>query len=142
MTYGEAVDRMIRGMQADLQDYTSLHELLEWQFRAALDHQSNTIAEIAQGILKLTGLLESRRRERQKLATLLVSNKSPVVSIKAVAAQLPAGWRPAFDAAWSRLEQLVIECKHLNSRNCRLMMGQYEAMQRVLQADVNTYAPA
>lgn len=141
MTFEGAVDRLVRGMQADLQDYGSLHELLELQFRAALGHESHAIAEIAQRIMKMATALEMRRRERQKLATLLVAGKAPV-SIKAVSARLPGEWRPNFDAAWSRLEQLVRECKHLNSRNCRLMMGQYEVMQRVLQADVNTYAPA
>jgi len=36
----------------------------------------------------------------------------------------------------------VKECKALNMRNCRLLMDQHDIMQRVLQTEADTYAPA
>jgi flagella synthesis protein FlgN len=141
MTHREAVRRIIDGIRADLDDYPRLHELLEAQFHAALNHHSGAIHEIAQSISQLTSVLETRRRERHGLARLLMASNSPVVSIEAVSARLPRAVRETFDTAWNRLEGLVHSCKTLNLRNCRLVMGQYEILQRVLQADKDTYAP-
>lgn len=134
--------RIIEGVRADLDDYPRLRELLEAQFQATLKQRAQDIREIAESISQLTSTLESRRRERHALARLLVAGESSVVSMEAVSAQLPRSVREKFDAAWTRLEILVRDCKELNQRNCRLVMGQYEVMQRVLHADRNTYEPA
>ncbi len=141
MTHREALQRIIEGVRADLDDYPRLQDLLEAQFHATLKHRAREIQEIAEGISQLTSILESRRRERHALASLLTTSKSSVVSMEAVSARLPRTVREKFDAAWTRLETLVRDCKDLNLRNCRLVMGQYEVMQRVLHADRDTYAP-
>lgn len=142
MTRREAIERLFRGMRADVNDYQRLRDLLEAQFDAALHHRAEEIAGIAEGISRLTEQLESRRRERVELANLLVTDKRNGVSISAVSARLPEASRRVFNACWTTLESLVEECKQLNQRNCRLMTSQYEIMRRVLDAEADTYAPA
>jgi flagella synthesis protein FlgN len=62
--------------------------------------------------------------------------------MSAVAQRLQGASRSAFDNCWSALEAAVQECKALNTRNCRLLMDQHDIMQRVLQTESDTYAPA
>jgi flagella synthesis protein FlgN len=137
----EAFQRIFAGMRADLQDYQRLRELLEAQFAAALEHRSEEIAAIGEQISTLAEVLDGRRVERQRLAALLVP-KGTRPSISAVAERLQGASRSAFDTCWKSLESAVRDCKALNMRNCRLLMDQYEIMQRVLNAEAHTYAPA
>jgi flagella synthesis protein FlgN len=103
------------------------------------------IGEVAERITALTGVLESRRRERTRLGGLLVrkaSGEAVAVSIATISARLPVAIRATFDTEWSALEARVRHCKDLNTRNCQLLMSQFEIMQRLLAADTHTYAPA
>ncbi len=147
MTYVEAVRRLVDGMRADASDYERLRELLDLQFHAALRHSTEDLSDLATRITALTEVLDGRRRERLALARLLVGGRpqpgrSKTVSIEAVAARMPAATRVTFETEWSALESRVRECKQLNTRNCRLLMGQFEIMQRLMATDVHTYAPA
>lgn len=137
----EAFSRIFADMRADLHDYRSLRELLEAQFVAAVQHRSAEIAEIGGRITALSHILEARRVERQRLAALLVPRGAPV-SMHAVADRLQGASRSAFDTCWQALETAVRDCKTLNMRNCRLLMDQYDIMQRVLHAEADTYVPA
>jgi flagella synthesis protein FlgN len=137
----EAFQRIFAGMRADLQDYRRLRELLEAQFVAAVQHRSDEIAEIGTQISALTSVLDARRAERQQLAALLVP-RGARPSMSAVANRLEGASRSAFDTCWQSLESSVRDCKALNLRNCRLLMDQYDIMQRVLSAESDTYAPA
>lgn len=142
MKHREALSRIFAGMRADVHDYGRLRELLEAQFTAALQHRSADIGEIGERILELTSTLEDRRRERVELAGLVLAGRSPRVSIAAVAERLQGAARETFDACWTTLEASVKECKTLNMRNCCLLMDQNDIMQRVLNAEADTYAPA
>lgn len=137
----EAFGKIFAGMRADLHDYRRLRELLESQFIAALNHRTDDIRVLGEDITALASTLDLRRRERFALATLLVPAGAPV-SISTLAQRLQGASRSAFDTCWASLETAVRDCKALNARNCALLMGQYDIMQRVLQAEENTYAPA
>jgi flagella synthesis protein FlgN len=144
MTYSEAVNRLVRGMRADTHDYDSLRGLLEQQFQAALRLRTAELCEVAERITALARVLDARRLERLRLGGLLVKKDSgPVsVSITAISARLPTTMRATFAAEWNRLEARVRDCKALNTRNCQLLMSQFEIMQRLLTNEVHTYAPA
>jgi flagella synthesis protein FlgN len=137
----EAFNRIFTGMRADLQDYRTLRDLLEAQFEAALQHRTEALAEIGARIVALTSVLEERRAERQRLAASVVP-RGAQLSMVAVASRLQGASRAAFDTCWKALETAVRDCKALNVRNCRLLMEQYDIMQRVLSAEPDTYAPA
>ena len=136
-----ALERLFARMQADLADYTRLRDLLEEQFEAALHHRSEELAGIGERILELTAVLEERRRERVELVGRLLGREKAQAGVREVAARLPVAARGAFEACRAKLESLVRECKELNVRNCRLVMSQYEIMQRVLGGEPHTYAP-
>lgn len=137
----EAFNRIFAGMRADLHDYQRLRELLEAQFLSALRHRSDEIAQICAQISELAATLDARRVERQNLVALLMP-KGERPSIGAVAKLLQGASRVVFEACWQSLEAAVRDCKALNMRNCRLLTDQYEIMQRVLNTEADTYAPA
>jgi flagella synthesis protein FlgN len=141
MRHREALSRIFAGMHADVDDYRRLRDLLEAQFTAALQHRTTDIGEIGTRITELASVLDERRRERIALTGLLAAGRVSRVSISDVAQRLQGASRSTFDACWSALESSVRECKALNVRNCRLLMDQYEIMQRVLNVETDTYAP-
>jgi flagellar biosynthesis protein FlgN len=138
----EAFTKIFHGMRADVHDYSRLRELLEVQFAAALRHRTEEIREVGERIVELVSVLDARRRERVQLASHLSDSRTGRVTMSSVAARLQGTSRSAFDACWSALEAAVQECKALNMRNCRLLMDQHDIMQRVLNAEADTYAPA
>ncbi|MFO7305767.1 MAG: flagellar export chaperone FlgN [Gammaproteobacteria bacterium] len=141
MKQREAIKRIFAGMRADLDDYRSLRELLEAQFEAALQHRTEALTEIGERIIAVTSILEQRRKERQQLVASVLPQGTPL-SMAAVADRLQGASRAAFESCWKALESAIRECKTLNMRNCRLLMDQYEIMQRVLNVQSDTYAPA
>lgn len=142
MKHRDVLSRVFAGMRADVHDYCRLRDLLEAQFEAALQHRTADIGEIVGHITELTAVLEARRRERVELASLLAAGRTARVSIATVAQRLQGKSRAAFDACWAALEASVQECKALNLRNCQLLMDQRDIMQRVLNVEADTYAPA
>jgi len=137
-----ALSRIFAGMLADVDDYVHLRELLVQQFDAALHHRTGDIRAIGERISELAAILDGRRRERMLLARLLIVDPSVRASVAAVTRRLRGEARARFDSCWASLEALVRECKALNQRNCRLLMDQHDIMRRVLDRDMDTYAPA
>jgi flagella synthesis protein FlgN len=142
MKHSDALSRIFAGMRADVHDYRRLRDLLEAQFGAALQHRTVEIGEIVERLTELTAVLEERRRERVEQAGLLAAGSTSRVTIASVAQSLQGKSRATFDACWTALEASVQECKALNLRNCQFLMDQRDIMQRVLNAEANTYAPA
>jgi len=140
MKRNEAMQRMLADMRADLLDYRALRALLEEQFEAAVQHRSGQICDIGGRITSIAGALEQRRRMRAKLASRLLQGER-AAPMQAIAARLQGVSRATFEACWKSLEASVQECKALNQRNCRLLMDQYDIMQRVLHTEHDTYAP-
>jgi flagella synthesis protein FlgN len=141
VTRRDAFSRVFAGMRADLHAYRELRQLLEDQFRAALEHRSADIRDIGERITALAAEIEERRRERVELVTLLTPQNAQA-RMASIAERLQGSSRAAFDTCWRALEGAVRECKDLNLRNCRLIMDQHAIMQRVLNAESDTYAPA
>lgn len=136
----EYVARVLQTVRADLAGYRQLRELLDSQFEAALRHQSAALQEVAEQITALVDVLEQRREERVALVAKVTGQPRPD-SMEPIFKLLNESSRTSVEGMWRELEHLVVECKALNARNCQLLMDQHEIMQRVLNGEVDTYAP-
>lgn len=139
MTRGQALDAILRGLAADLDGYRRLEALLGDHFDAALRHDSQRAAEAGDSIAALAGELELRRAERASLAGRLLRGEAVMADVFAL---MKGDARAQAEAAWVELEGRVRDCKALNERNCRLVMDQFEIMQRVLDREADVYVPA
>jgi flagella synthesis protein FlgN len=113
-------------------------DLLESQFQASLRHQSTQLPLLAEQIIASVEQLDARRRQRMSLVTALAGPKSGMTQLFAL---LQADARGKAVASWEELEQMVLECKRLNTRNSQLLTEQYTTMQRVLHGEEHIYAP-
>lgn len=138
LTREQAVAKLAAGIQADLAASSSLIELLERQFDAALRHRSAQLAELAGELMPALDAMEQRRVQRVLLVRALLG---PQADMAQLIASLAAPRRAAVAADWHALEQMVLECKRLNARNSALVTEQYSIMQRVLHGEEQTYAP-
>lgn len=138
MTRDQAVAKLAAGIQADLAASTTLLELLERQFDAALRHRTAQLGELAEQLMPALEAMEQRRVQRVALVRALLG---PDGDMAKLIASLAAPGRAALAADWHALEQMVLECKRLNARNSALLTEQYSIMQRVLHGEEQTYAP-
>ncbi|HEY0488515.1 MAG TPA: flagellar export chaperone FlgN [Telluria sp.] len=138
MTRDQAMAKLTAGIDADLAASSSMLELLERQFDAALRHQSAQLAELAGLLMPALEAMEQRRVQRVSLVRALLGPDGDMAKLIASAAA-PARARLAAD--WHALEQMVLECKRLNARNSALLTEQYSIMQRVLHGEEGIYAP-
>ena len=138
ITRQEAVRRVLLGIADDQEGYTALLALLEEQFHASLHHQSARLTALADQVVAAVEQLDARRRQRVSLVTALLGPKAEMAQLFAL---LQEDARRKAQADWSALEQMVLECKRLNSRNSELLTEQYSIMQRVLHGEEDTYAP-
>lgn len=139
MKRGDVLRSLISGVHADHSGYQALRRLLDEQFDAALRHDAKELASLGTRISTQVAALDESRRERMKLVALL-GLRAPV-SMEHVIALFANTTRDAVSQLWQALEALVVECKALNTRNCRLMMEQHAMMQRVLDGEADTYVP-
>ena len=138
MTREQAVAKLASGVTADLAACTTLLELLEHQFDAALRHRTAQLGELSKLLMPALDAMEQRRVQRVSLVRALLG---PDGDMKALIAGLAAPVKEALAAEWETLEQMVTECKRLNARNSALMTEQYSIMQRVLHGEEQIYAP-
>lgn len=138
ITRQEAVRRVLQGMADDKLGYVALQALLEEQFQATLRHQSAHLTALADQVVAAVEPLDARRRQRVSLVTALLG---PQGDMQQLFALLQDDARGKAQADWTALEQMVLECKRLNSRNSELLTEQYSIMQRVLHGEEDTYAP-
>ncbi|MBE3024178.1 flagellar protein FlgN [Janthinobacterium sp. BJB1] len=138
ITRQEAVQRVLLGIADDQQGYTALLALLEEQFQATLHHQSAQLTALADRVIAAVEQLDARRRQRVSLVTALLGPKAEMAQLFAL---LQDDARSKAETDWAALEQMVLECKRLNSRNSELLTEQYSIMQRVLHGEEDTYAP-
>ena len=139
MTREEALAQLAAGVSAALATGRLVLELLERQFDAALRHRSAQLAELAEQLLAPLEAMEQRRLQRLTLVRALLG---PSAGMAALIASVAAPARSALAAEWLALEQLVLECKLLNTRNSTLLTEQFSIMQRVLHGADQLYAPA
>lgn len=138
LTRAQALDRLGQGVADDLAACRAMLALLERQFDAALRHRSAQLAELAAALAPPLDAMAQRRVQRVTLVRALLG---PEATMAALIASLPAPARGALEAQWRELEQLVLECKRLNSRNSALLADQFSIMQRVLHGEEQLYAP-
>mgnify|MGYP003408267453 FL=1 len=138
MTRDQAMAKLAAGIEADLAASTTLLELLERQFDAALRHRSAQLAELAELLMPALEAMEQRRVQRVSLVRALVGADGDMAKLIAGLAEPK---RAAMAAAWQALEQMVLECKRLNARNSALLTEQFSIMQRVLHGEEEIYAP-
>lgn len=135
----ELLARLVRGVQADIQDYERLHALLEDQFQAALHHRTAQLPDLSEAISDVVEDLDQRRHERVAVARSLIGSGLPV-TIPHLMRSLPDSVHTALQPHWRELERLVRDCKTLNTRNCQLMVEQHALMHRVLHGEEGLYA--
>lgn len=140
MKRSDVLRALVSGVHADQADYQTLRTLLGEQFQAALRHDAATLTELGRRITALVAVLDGRRRERMRGVALL-GIRPPATMAQVIALFAPA-MRAPLQQLWQDLEALVVECKQLNSRNCRLLTEQHALMQRVLAGEEDTYVPA
>lgn len=127
------------GLDHDQAGYQRLHGLLEAQFQAALRHQADAMAELADGILAQVAELDAQRERRQQLlVALLGRNGTP--SLKALLARLPQASAQPLAQLWRHLQLALADCKALNLRNCQFIIEQQALMQQLLGREEATYA--
>lgn len=131
--------RVLQGMTDDSVGYAALQALLEEQFQATLHHQSTALTALADRVIAAVEPLDARRRQRVSLVTALLGPQGDMAQLFAL---LQEEARSKAEAEWVALEQMVLECKRLNTRNSDLLTQQYSIMQRVLHGEEDTYAPA
>jgi flagella synthesis protein FlgN len=138
MTRDQAVGRLLDGIRDDLHDCGAVHELLERQFQAALRHSGAELSTLAAELMPQLDAMEARRIQRVQLVRALFGLDA---TMEQLFASLAAPERQAANAAWTRLERMVRECKAATARNGNLMADQYAVMQRLLHGEEDTYAP-
>lgn len=138
ITRQEAVRRVLLGMADDRAGYAALQTLLEEQFQATLRHQSAQLTALADQVIAAVEPLDARRRQRVSLVTALLGPQGEMPQLFAL---LQEEARATAERDWAALEQMVLECKRLNTRNSDLLTEQYSIMQRVLHGEEDTYAP-
>ncbi|MGK5023576.1 flagellar export chaperone FlgN [Janthinobacterium sp. RB2R34] len=138
ITRQEAMQRVLQGISDDHQGYAALLVLLEEQFQAALRHQTEQLKMLAEQIVAAVEVLDGRRGQRMSLVNALLGPRPAMASLFAL---LQADAQARSIAEWEALEQMVVECKRLNTRNSQLLTEQFTTMQRVLHGEDHIYAP-
>lgn len=138
MTRRDALLLVLRGTADDVVAYTALTELLQQQFDAALHHRSAQLSQLAAQVSDLVDAMDQRRRQRVSLVQALLGKGG---TISGVTELLQGEARLQLEKNWAALQQMVPECKRLNSRNSELLSEQYSIMQRVLHGEEQIYAP-
>ncbi|MGK5077155.1 flagellar export chaperone FlgN [Janthinobacterium sp. HLX7-2] len=139
ITRQEAMRRVLQGISDDSIGYSALQGLLEEQFQASLRHQSAQLTALADQVIAAVEPLDARRRQRVSLVSALLGPQGDMPQLFAL---LQEEARMTAVRDWAALEQMVLECKRLNARNSDLLTEQYTIMQRVLNGEEDTYAPA
>jgi flagella synthesis protein FlgN len=138
ITRDQALTRLLDGIQADLGACSTIRDLLERQFQAALRHRGAELTALAGELMPQLDAMEQRRQQRVQLVRALFGQQAGIDSLFA---SLPEARRDAASAAWDQLEQLVRDCKQATTRNASLMAEQHTVMQRLLHGEDDTYAP-
>ncbi|MFC4762311.1 flagellar export chaperone FlgN [Dyella koreensis] len=123
-------------LDGEVSAYRRLSSMLDKQFQVATRLDTASLACVSEAIAQEVHCLEGRRRQRSQLLTVAstLANRLP-------AARGTVAHR-AVEQRCTELKELATICKAATLRNGQLLASQYDAMQRVLQGERHTYAPA
>jgi flagella synthesis protein FlgN len=138
MTRDQALARLLDGIQDDIRSCTTIRDVLERQFQAALRHRGAELATLAGELTPQLDTMEQRRQQRVQLVRALFGQQA---GMDQLFSSLPDAQRGTTSAAWDQLEQLVRDCKRATTRNTNLMAEQHSVMQRLMHGEDQTYAP-
>lgn len=138
LTRDQAVAHLLDGVRHDMQACTTIRDLLERQFQAALRHRAAELGALAEELMPQLDAMEQRRQQRVQLVRALHGADATMDDLLN---GLPAVQRSRAAADWEQLEQQVRDCKQATARNGNLMADQYTVMQRVLHGEEQLYAP-
>jgi flagella synthesis protein FlgN len=138
ITRDQALASLLNGIQDDLKACSTIRDLLERQFQAALRHRGAELTALAGELMPQLDAMEQRRQQRVQLVRALFGQQA---TMDQLFASLPDDRQHAASAAWDQLEQLVRDCKQATTRNASLMAEQHTVMQRLLHGEDDTYAP-
>jgi flagella synthesis protein FlgN len=138
------LSQLLGTLELDVQGYRHLSALLEAQFRAALAHHAATMERLAQEIVEVAEAIELRKPLREDVLAQLLGRRGERGTLRALLARLPASapqlLRARLDSVREQLEQLALDCKRLNLRNCEMIHEQHALMQRLLGQPEVSYA--
>ena len=138
MTRDQAVARLLDGIGADMTACSTIRDLLERQFQAAMRHRAAELTLLAEELTPELDAMEQRRRQRVQLVRALLG---PQATMDDLFGSLPGSLRTRGQTGWDKLEALVRDCKQATVRNGNLMAEQFTIMQRLLHGEDDTYAP-
>jgi len=138
-THPQLLSLLMKGVSEDVKAYRTLQTLLEEQFDAALRYQAARLNALAEQVTETVDALEQRRQQRVFLIENLLGAGGTMAGAFPL---LTSGARTALESGWQLLEELVVDCKQRNVRNCKLMMEQQDIMQKVMHGEEHIYAPA
>ena len=138
ITRDQALATLLKGIQDDMEACSTVRDLLERQFQAALRHRGAELGELAGELMPQLDAMEQRRQQRVQLVRAL---HGPEATMDDLLQSLGAPQRARARADWERLEALVRDCQQATTRNGGLMAEQYSVMQRVLHGEDQLYAP-
>ncbi|MFG6488981.1 flagellar protein FlgN [Roseateles sp. BYS78W] len=135
--------QLIDVLTRDVQGYRELRTLLDAQFDAALAHHAASMDQLAGRIVTQVEGIDARRESRDGMLAQLAGRRERP-GLRALAARLPAAvplpLRERLAEVCGQLEQLTVDCKRLNLRNCELIHEQHALMQRLLGQPEASYA--
>ncbi|WP_175885458.1 hypothetical protein [Burkholderia sp. BCC0044] len=133
--------QLLADVAADGVGYRRLAQLLEDQFAAALRLDTAKLGALARSIAAEADAIELRRRHRTEW---LGHAPGAVLAFgrRLLAGDRYATQRASFVDRCAEVKVLAARCQALTRRNSRLLVAQYDAMERLMYGERHTYVPA
>lgn len=142
MTPRECLQQLVGGVQQDLTDYDSLHQILNEQYQLLRERDSQGLADLLKREQTLLLPLRERAARRSKLLAQLGLDASDH-GMRQLLDKLPANLSEKLSPQWQQLQQRVVECKRQNEQNGKLLAIQNQVIRRMLYGEPSgDYSPA
>ena len=128
------VKQLIIGVQQDCGRYAELQQQLLRQHSLLAAHDVNGLAEHNQQQTQLMAAVQQQAQQRcQHL--LALGLKPDEKGMATLIAKLPASLQKNVASQWQQLEQLLQQCLRQNELNGRLLAGQIETINTLLEQE-------
>lgn len=138
----QLLDVIEQDIQQDHGDYLNLRGLMHGLYTQLLLRDCQQIDQLNAQINHLIEQLRLRAQRRNKILTAF-GIMAGTEAMHTLFAAFPAARTEQLHKAWSRLTQLVIECKQLNERNGKLLSMHNDILSKLLHisSDSPLYSP-